>query len=249
MSQPFDPSGFLKSVSIDCVIFGFDGSGLKVLLVRMRGLKKWSLPGGFIKNHEHGDAAALRVLEERTGVSNLFLQQFGTFTDPDRNNQTPLQELVRHGVLAEEDISWFKDRFITIGYYALANHHKVKPMPDELSDACEWHDLDELPELLYDHEEILNQALEKVRMDLQYHPVGLNLLPRKFTMPELQALYEAILDKELDRRNFARRVLSYKIVEKLDEHRTGLAHKAPRLYKFNKPAYESALREGLSNRW
>ncbi len=249
MSIPFDPSPYMKGVSVDCVIFGFDGTNLNVLLLRMRGLKEWSLPGGFIKSDENSATAALRVLKERTGVSNLFLQQFGAFTDPDRTKSSPVNELIDSGVILTDDEDWFRSRFITLGYYALANHGKVKPTPDQLSDECAWHEITNLPPLMIDHREIVEKALSEVQLDLQYHPVGQNLLPKKFTMPELQALYEAILGKSLDRRNFARRVISYGILEKLDEHRTGLAHKSPRLYQFNNKAYESALRDGLSNRW
>lgn len=246
--KTFDPTDFIPGVSLDCVIFGFDGSRLNVLLLRLRGFDEWALPGGFIKTDEHGDDAALRVLKERTGVSDLFLQQFKTFTHPDRT-KVHVQELLRKGIIDENAREYFTSRFISLGYYALTNHNKVKPAPDYLSEECAWHPLDAVPELLYDHRAILEEALEEVRLDLQYHPVGQNLLPKKFTMPELQALYEAILDKELDRRNFSRRVMSYGIVEKLDEHRTGMAHKAPRLYKFKKSAYEKALKDGLSNRW
>ena len=245
----FDHSNFIPGISLDCVIFGFDDSRLKVLLLRMRGMKSWALPGGFIKKAEHGDDAAMRILKERTGVSNLFLQQFSTFTNPNRNSGISLDDLIVNKVIGKEDMEWFNERFISIGYYALTNHKKVIPTVDDLSDACAWHDLKDIPDLMYDHEEILQKALNEVQADLQYHPIGQNLLPQKFTMPELQSLYEAILDKELDRRNFSRRVMSYGILEKLDEHRTGLAHKAPRLYKFNKLAYEAALQNGLSNRW
>ncbi len=245
----FDQSTFIPGISLDCVIFGFDDSRLKVLLLRMRGMKAWALPGGFLMHSEHGDDAAMRILKERTGVSNLFLQQFKTFTDPNRNSGVPIKDLVANNVIQEDEIKFFESRFISIGYYALTNHSKVKPTVDHLSDECAWHDLEEIPDLMYDHKDILTKALDEVRADLQYHPIGQNLLPQKFTMPELQSLYEAILDKKLDRRNFSRRVMSYGILEKLDEHRTGLAHKAPRLYKFNKSAYEAALQDGLSNRW
>jgi ADP-ribose pyrophosphatase YjhB (NUDIX family) len=249
MTKQFDPTGFIPGISLDCVIFGFDGGKIKVLLVRMRGLSVWSLPGGFIKEDEHADDAAKRVLKERTGVDKLFLQQFHLFTDPNRTSAEYDDSFIEHGIVSQKNIAFFNRRFMSLGYYALANHKKVNPTIDYLSDACEWHHLDSLPALIYDHKKILDEALLKIQRDLQYHPVGQNLLPAKFTMPELQALYEAILGKSLDRRNFARRMMSYHILDKLEEHRTGMAHKSPRLYRFNKKAYDAALRDGLSNKW
>jgi 8-oxo-dGTP diphosphatase len=249
MTKTFNPQGFVPGISLDCVIFGFDQGKMKVLLVRMRGLKDWSLPGGFIKHDEHADTAAQRVLKERTGVDKLFLQQFHLFSDPNRTSDKYNQSFIENNIVTPENIAFFSQRFMSLGYYALANHTKVKPTIDYLSDACEWHFLNNLPDLIHDHREILDMALTKVQQDLQYHPIGQNLLPPKFTMPELQSLYEAILDKEIDRRNFSRRVMSYNILEKLDEHRRGMAHKSPRLYRFSKKAYDTALREGLSNKW
>jgi 8-oxo-dGTP diphosphatase len=138
------------------------------------------------------------------------------------------------------------DRFVTVGYYALVEYSKVKPKPDWLSDECTWWDIHSIPSLVYDHNEILEKALEVLQLSLNDHPIGYNLLPEKFTMPELQRLYETILDKAIDRRNFQKKLLSLDILVRLEERKTGGAHKAPYLYRFDKRKYDRALKEGLT---
>jgi len=137
------------------------------------------------------------------------------------------------------------ERFVTIGYCALVEFSKVKPMPDALSDACQWWDVDKVPKLMLDHNNIMEKALESLRFDLNDYPVGLNLLADKFTMPELQQLYETILDKKLDRRNFQKKMLALGILQRLNERKLGGAHKAPYLYRFDKKKYQKALKQGL----
>jgi hypothetical protein len=141
--------------------------------------------------------------------------------------------------------SWMFDRFITVGYSALVDFTKATPVPDIISDACEWFSIYNVPELILDHRDIFNEALENLRMQLNFHPVGFNLLPKKFTMPELQKLYETILDKRLDRRNFQRKIIATGILKKLDETKKGVPHKAPFYYKFDLRKYEKALRAGM----
>lgn len=228
---------FLRHISVDCVIFGFHESELKVLLLRWKN-GPWSLPGGFVKKEESLQESAVRTLQERTTLKNIFLQQFKAFGDPKREKGKSK---------AKFEGSWMQDRFITIGYYALVDYLKVKPHPDLFSDECEWWDVDKVPKkMLYDHNEIFEEALAALRLDLNYHPLGYNLLSEKFTMPELQKLYETILNKKLDRRNFQKKILSLKILVKLKERKTGGAHKAPFLYKFDKAKYEKALKEGIA---
>jgi hypothetical protein len=122
-------------------------------------------------------------------------------------------------------------------------------MPDLLSTDCRWWDINKVPPLIYDHKQIIEKALESLRLDLNDHPVGYNLLPEKFTMPELQRLYETILNESLDRRNFQKRMLSLDILERLKERKTGGAHKAPYLYRFDKKKYDKALKQGLKLGW
>ncbi len=222
---------------MDCVIFGFHENRLKVLLLRWKA-GPWCLPGGFVKKDESLHHSANRTLYERTALKNIFLQQFHAFGNPKREKGKAQNANLRD--------SWFQDRFITIGYYALVDYSKVKPHPDLFSDECKWWDNYSVPRLLYDHNEILTKAIYALRLDLHYHPVGYNLLPEKFTMPELQRLYETILGKRIDRRNFQKKILVQKILIRLKERKTGGAHKAPFFYKFDKSNYEKALKEGLA---
>ncbi len=228
---------FLRHVSVDCVIFGFHDGQLKVLLLKMKGGSQWCLPGGFVKKTESVDDSAIRTLRERTGLDRIYLQQFHAFGHPNRDKHKPFSVPRYAG-------SWIAERFITVGYYALVEFSKVKPKADAFSDECRWWDVDTCPRLIYDHNLIMTEALKALRTSLSAHPVGFNLLPRKFTMPDLQKLYETILGRPLDRRNFQKKMLSLGILSRLVERKTGGAHKAPYLYKFNSH-YHRAVREGL----
>ena len=240
---------FLAHISLDCVIFGFHAGELKVLLLRMKSLDQWALPGGFMMQAETMEEAAIRTLKERTGLENIFLQQFHVFSDPARNDPGKRAEALKSmGILAEE-ANWFAQRFISVGFYALVEFSRVVPQPDALSDECSWYSINGKRKLIFDHEVILQTALGTLRTQINHQPIGYNLLPAKFTMPELQKLYEAILGKKLDRRNFQRKILSYGILRTLKEKRKGVAHKAPYLYSFHLPKYQKALREGLNGRW
>lgn len=239
----------LGHISLDCVVFGFHENQIKVLLLRTKKTKEWALPGGFVFNDESIEVAASRVLKQRTGLDDIFLTQFHIFSDPQRSKNNPaVSDVIELGNNFPKQ-SWFDQRFISVGFYALVEYSKVQPMPDILSDRCEWIRLDEIGELIIDHRQILDKALETLRLQLIFQPVGYNLLPEKFTMPELQKLYETILGKELDRRNFMRKMLTYNILDKLGEVKPGGAHKAPTLYKFNLENYQKALDEGLNGRW
>ena len=244
----FFTAQFINHLSLDCVVFGFHDNQLKVLLLRMKFTKEWALPGGFVRDDESFEAAAIRVLKERTGLDNIFLKQFHVFSNPQRSKINPaVQDLVSSG--ADPDQSWFNQRFISLGFYALLDFSKVEPQHDDFSDLCTWQSLNEINNLMLDHNQILNKALENLRIQLNYQPIGYNLLPDKFTMPELQKLYETILGKELDRRNFQRKMLSYDILTRLEERKTGGAHKAPFLYEFNQENYQKALQNGLYGGW
>ncbi|MFI5185967.1 MAG: NUDIX domain-containing protein [Chitinophagales bacterium] len=240
---------YLPSLSLDCVIFGFHEDQLKVLLLRMKNAKPWSLPGGFIFKNEDVDEAAERVLKERTGLSKIFLQQFNVFGKPKRSDSDFHRKVLRKDGIELSDDHWLFRRFVTIGYYALVEYSYVNPKPDNFSDLCLWRDVNDLPEMMMDHLQIVQKALHTLRLHLNYHPVGYNLLPQKFTMPQLQKLYETILDKRLDRRNFQRKILSYNILKRLKEVKKGVAHKAPYLYRFDLRNYQNALQQGLQGGW
>lgn len=240
---------FMPSLSLDCVIFGFHDNELKVLLLKMKHADEWALPGGFIYKDEDIEDAATRVLRERTGLHDIFLQQFHVFGKPGRaDKKYHLNRLKKGGITISKD-NWIIQRFITVGYYALVDFAFVTPEPDLSSVACEWHDIHTITELFMDHKNILDKALETLRLQLNHQPIGYNLLPQKFTMPELQKLYETILDKKLDRRNFQRRITGFGFVKRLKETRKGGAHKAPYLYSFNLRKYKKALQDGLQGGW
>lgn len=235
---------FLRHISVDCVIFGFHQNDLKVLLLKTKYDGRWALPGGFILKNEHIDNAAKRILKQRTGLDEIFLEQFHVFGDPGRSTKKINQQFLKNiGVKAGQ--SWMFERFITIGYYALVDFTKVTPSPDNISDACEWFSIDDLQEMILDHRHIFDEALQNLRMQLNFHPVGFNLLGKKFTMPELQKLYETILGKKLDRRNFQRKIMATGILKRLEETKKGVAHKAPFYYKFDLRNYKKALKAGM----
>ena len=236
----------LQGVSIDNVIFGFHDGQLKVLLLQSTIEKTWMLPGGFVNKTEHIDEAASRILQERTGLSAIYLQQFYTFGQPERVNNQILVKFLQGLKKDYDKKNWALQRFVSVGYYALVEFAKVNPQhPGEISIAASWHDLDNLPDLLMDHEQIINKALEELRLKINYQPIGYNLLPREFPMKSLQTIYEAILGRKLDRANFNRKMLSYGILDRKEKHYSGGAHKAPYLYSFNKKKYFKALESGL----
>ncbi len=240
---------YLSHISLDCVVFGFHENQLKVLLLHLKHSKEWALPGGFLGTNETLEHAAKRILKERTGLGEIFLKQFHVFSDPERSKINPAMPDLQKSGITFPDESWFRQRFISVGFYALVEFSQVKPKPDVLSDICEWYGLEEIGSLMMDHRQILDKALETLRMQLTLQPIGYNLLPQKFTMPELQKLYETILGKKLDRRNFQRKMLAINILIKLDEVKSGVAHKAPVFYKFDLKNYNQALEDGLSGSW
>ncbi len=244
----FNSNNFLNHISLDCVIFGFHNNELKVLMLHLKHTKEYALPGGFLKIDETLEQAAQRTLKERTGLDKIFLKQFKVFSDPERSkNNRSVQDVEESGI--PFDMEFFSQRFITVGFYALVDFSKVKPMPDHFSDRCEWVSPNAEVTMLLDHRNIITDALSVLRVQLNQQPIGLKLLPEKFTMPQLQTLYETILGRELDRRNFQRKILSYKILNKLEERKTGGAYKSPYFYEFDLERYERALQEGFKGSW
>lgn len=235
---------YLRNISVDCIIFGFHGRELKVLLLEANYSSSWALPGGFIARNENIDAAAARILKQRTNLSDIYLRQFSVFGDANRATQHHNRSILsKHGV--EAGTSWLFDRFVTVGYYALVDFSRVEPQVDEFSSDCRWFNVYDLPELMLDHRTLVEQALAYLRLQLNYHPIGHKLLPDRFTMPELQYLYESILGRKLDRRNFQRKILSVGILKRLEDKKKGVAHKSPYYYKFDLKKYQKALQSGL----
>ncbi len=213
-SSSADNDTFLKAlVSVDCVIFGFADNELKVLLIRsdLEIYKdRWSLLGDLVRVAEDLDTAAYRVLKERTGLTEVYLEQVYTFSAPDRHPQ---------------------GRVISTAYYSLVNiqDHQLKLAHNELH----WHPVKEIPTLAFDHDQILSTCLTRLREKIQEYPIVFNLLPEKFSLRELQSLYEAILDTKMDRRNFRKKFLMMNWLLDIDEYEENVSHRPSKLYRFN----------------
>ncbi|QJW88087.1 NUDIX hydrolase [Spirosoma taeanense] len=239
------PDAFHPGVSLDNVIFSFHDHQLKILLIQLKGLHQWALPGGFIFKEEEVEQAAARILTGRTGLTDVFLQQFHVFSQRTRTLATMTRTMLEEEGHQLPKGHWLEQRFLTIGLYALVQYERVRPKPDEFSVACCWYDLNQLPELIFDHREIIQKALDSLRRHLNYQPVGYTLLPKEFPLKSLQAIYETILDRRLERSNFNRKILSYNILDRKDKLYTGASNKAPYLYSFNEERYFQALKQGL----
>ncbi|MHC4778171.1 MAG: NUDIX hydrolase [Planctomycetota bacterium] len=215
------------ALTADCVVFGLDEEDLKILLIR-RGIEpfqgQWALPGGFAQVGESLEDTARRELSEETGLKNVFLEQLYTFSLPDRDP---------------------REHVVTVAYFALVNlsEHLVKASTDA-SDAA-WFSVDDVPSLAFDHDRILKVAHERLRGKIVYQPIGFELLPRKFPIRLLQSMYEKILDRGLDKRNFRKKILGMGILEELDEIETDVAHRAARLYRFDKGKYDRMVKQGF----
>ncbi|WP_347156708.1 NUDIX hydrolase [Pontibacter chitinilyticus] len=237
---------YLPHVALDCVIFGYHDQQLKILLLRVKGQESWGLPGGFIQRREPLTQAAYRILQDRTSLKDLYLQQFHTFGDtPFRVKETSAKEFADKYGLEVEEGTWLLERTLSIGYFALVDYSKVTVTTDFFTDAYHWSDISELPPLLFDHDDVVEKALSILRLQIYHQPIGYNLLPEKFTLPEIHVLYETILGKELDRRNFPKKLLALGLIKKLDEQRHIGAHRSPFLYQFDKTNYDKALQEGV----
>ena len=213
------------AVTTDCVIFGFDGSDLKVLLIE-RGIEpfkgKWALPGGFLKMDETAQEGALRELEEETGMNNAYIRQFHTFTEPGRDP---------------------RERVITIAHYALVRLQEAKGGDDAAQ--ARWFTMDEIPPLAFDHDRILRMAQKMLRERIHFEPVGFELLPETFTMKQLQNLYEAILDVHFDRRNFAKKMFHLGLLIQTEDMVRTSPKRESQLLRFNKEKYDELKQKGF----
>lgn len=233
---------FISNIAVECVIFTYENRQLKVLLYSYQDLG-WSLPGGQVKHEEPITDAASRILKSRTSLDNVFLKQFHTFGDgPFR-----LKYVKSKATDVIPDDNWFATRKIGIGYYALIDSSKAQEIHPALGHNHRWFDINEVPDNMgMDYAEIIIMALENLRHDVFREPIGYELLPEKFTIPEIQTLYETILDKKFDRRHFPKKLLSLEIIEKLDEKRNIGQHRAPFLYRFQKDNYQNALDDRIT---
>ena len=216
------------AVTVDCVVFGLDEADLKVLLIerdREPFAGRWALPGGFVAPDESLEQAALRELSEETGVSQVYLEQLYTFGDPGRDP---------------------RDRVITVAYYALVR--RVDHAPRAASDArsAAWFPASRCPPLAFDHAEIVALARQRLQAKLRYQPVGFELLPRKFTLSQIQRVYEAVLERSLDKRNFRKKLLGTGVLKPLAETERDVAHRAAQLYQFDARKHRRLVQQGYN---
>lgn len=240
----FNNQTYIPQLAIDCVIFGYKDKELKVLISKLH-LKGdiYSLPSGFIFQKEGIDEAAHRILRERTGISNIFLEHYKNFGQANRTNKAIFQRIMEQNkeffenenvFFSQEDFEWLSSRFISLGYYALVDINKVTPTKTELDESMEWYNIHEVPTMMIDHKEMIEKALESLRLNLDTNIIVLNLLPETFTMKEVQDLYETIFEKTYARNNFQAKILDLGVLERLEKKFTGASNKAPYLYRFRK---------------
>jgi ADP-ribose pyrophosphatase YjhB (NUDIX family) len=216
------------ALTVDCVVFGFDEGDLKILLIE-RALApfkgKWALPGGFVGMDETLDEAARRELNDETGIKELYLEQLYTFSDVDRDP---------------------RERVISVAYYALVKlgDYRVKAATDA-KDAA-WFPVSDVPALAFDHNKILEVALARLKGKVRYQPIGFELLPPKFTLSQLQHLYEVVLERPLDKRNFRKKIHAMSLLIQFDATEREVAHRAARFYRFDEQKYQQLKNEGFN---
>ncbi len=215
------------ALTVDCVVFGMDNEHLQVMLIQ-RALPpfegEWALPGGFVRVEETVDEAARRELKEETGLGQVFLEQLYTF-----------------GAVKRDP----RERVVSVAYYALVNmaHHRLRAATD--AGQAAWFPAHDVPALAFDHADILAMALTRLRGKLRYQPIGFELLPKRFTLSRLQHLYEVVLERELDKRNFRKKALATGLLVETDEVQQDVAHRAARLYRFDERRYKQLATEGF----
>ena len=220
------------ALTVDCVVFGLgecdDGDQeLQILLIQRGGEPfrgQWALPGGFVDMDESTEQAARRELQEETGLTNVYLEQLYTFSAVDRDP---------------------RERVVSVAHYALVRKQSHRPVADSDADDAVWFSMDQIPQLAFDHREVVGMALQRLRGKVQYQPIGFELLPAKFPLRDLQRLYEIVLGRDLDKRNFRKRILGMGVLQELDETEKGVRHRAAKLYRFDKRAYRQIVREGF----
>ncbi|HRG10262.1 MAG TPA: NUDIX domain-containing protein [Cyclobacteriaceae bacterium] len=221
------PESIIEALSIDCVIFGFKDGRLDILLVKhAEGISagKWALPGGWITYGESVDDAAKRLLKSLTGISDIYLEQLKAFGEP---NRFPIK------------------RVVTLAFYALVNEESYSLIPGFTASDAQWFNVHEVPELIYDHNQILDFGYKHLKHKVRHEPVGFNLLPAKFTLLQLQELYEAILETKLDKSNFRRKLGKMKLLINCKEKQKDVSHRAAALYKFDKRIYVTLRKSGM----
>lgn len=215
-------------LAVDCIIFGVDQDALRILLIKRAAqpfADSWALPGGFVHATESLDEAARRELFEETGLSGIYLEQLYTFGEPRRDP---------------------RQRVVSVAYFALVRLEGNVPTAATDAKEAAWFATTDLPKLAFDHAQIVDVAVRRLRAKIRYQPVGFELLPTKFTLSQLQRLYEIVLERELDKRNFRRKVLAMGLLKDTGEIEEDVAHRAARLFKFDETAYRRLTRTGFN---
>ena len=225
--KDFYPTQDKILIATDCIIFGFDAHSIKLLVFRRRVdpfKNKWSLIGSFVKNNESIHDAAKRVLTEITGLKDVFMKQLKTYGAINRDPGA---------------------RCVTVGQYALI---RIEDQDIELVEkhGAVWYELEEMPKLVLDHNQLVEDALIQLRLTANYQPIGFELLPEKFTIPSLQKLYESIYQKKFDDRNFRKKIIALNVLTKLEEKDKSTSKKGAFLYKFNRKKYEKLIKKGIN---
>ncbi len=226
--MPFTYEHPRPALTVDCVVFGLDEEDLKVMLIRRGGdpfKGRWALPGGFVRVDESVDAAAARELREETGIRDVYLEQLYTFGDVHRDP---------------------RERVVSVAYYALCNlaGHQIAATTD--ADDAKWFAVGDTPRLAFDHDAILDMAVKRLQAKVRYEPIGFELLPPKFTLSQLQRLYEKVLGRPLDKRNFRKKIESMGIVVETGELQQDVAHRAARLFRFDEERYRKLKKRGFN---
>lgn len=218
------------AVTVDCVVFGLDlaADDLKVLLIQRKKdpfAGRWAFPGGFVEEHETLEQSAKRELQEETGIAKLYLEQLYTFGDPGRDP---------------------RGHTVTVAYYALVKLADHAAVASDDAQAVDWFPASKPPKLAFDHDKILKVAIDRLRGKVRYQPIGFELLPQKFTLGQLQRLYEIVLERELDKRNFRKKIAAMGLLIELEETQQDVAHRAAKLYRFDKDRYKDLVKQGFN---
>lgn len=232
-------------VSVVCVIISFNNGKLKILLNKYHRSDLWMLPAGFVLQHEDLDQEANRVLKYRTGLEGVFLKQFHSFGDVNRISIKENKQVLRDNDILDDD-HWFLQRYVAIGYYSFVNYSQVEIKPSRFHDSAQWFDLYDIPRLFADQNIIIDTALKVIRRQINFIPIIAKLFPDNFTLAELKIIFESVLNRTLDIRNFQRKVLGMNLLLKLNETRKNKGSKASALYSLNKERYEELLQNRIS---
>lgn len=220
---------FLPNLSIDLVIIGYQEKTLKCLLLQIG--DKWLLPGGYIRIEESVNNAAKRILKDRTGLEDAHLKFLSVFGDPDRRFTEEWKAFLEKSGLSWRDDYWFNARFVTLAYYSLVNIDQTTPVVGGFDESFAWFNFDELPPMWMDHQSIVLEARNRLKEDLRQELVSYNLLPDRFTMPELHQLHQTILEEKLDRSRFQKKMLSTGLFERLPKRQKKSPGRNPYLYR------------------